>query len=115
MFKSPFAYPGGKTFCRKTLLQHIATHSRSITTYIEPFVGGGSVALAVASHFPDIRNIVINDADKGVSSLWQCIFNPSIRKKLCQRIADTKLCMGLLKSCEKCLESDDLLNAAIRS
>ena len=41
-------------------------------TYIEPFVGGGSVALAVARNWPSAR-IMLNDRDADIYSFWKTI------------------------------------------
>lgn len=39
------------------------------STFVDLYVGGGSVLLDVAERFPDIP-LVVNDADPGISALW---------------------------------------------
>lgn len=57
---SPFRYAGGKFYARKLILEHIPLHS----TYIEPFVGGGSIFFAKPkvefNHLNDIDNDLVN-------------------------------------------------------
>lgn len=59
---SPFRYAGGKFYARKLILAHIPEH----TTYIEPFVGGGSVFFAKSK----ARNSWLNDADEELMNCY---------------------------------------------
>lgn len=52
---SPFRYAGGKFYARNLILEKIPTHS----TYIEPFVGGGSIFFAK----PKSKYNILNDID----------------------------------------------------
>lgn len=52
---SPFRYAGGKFYARKLILEHIPHH----TSYVEPFVGGGSIFFAK----PKVEFNWLNDAD----------------------------------------------------
>ena len=61
-------YIGGKTFLSKDI-PFPWTLSKG-TTYCEPFVGGGSVALMLASVWDNCK-IVLNDADPEVVALWR--------------------------------------------
>jgi DNA adenine methylase len=64
-----FRYPGGKGKLMKHFLNDIPTTGYC---FAEPFVGGGSVALAIAQR--DIKkSILINDFDPWVSHFWQII------------------------------------------
>ncbi|MYD39123.1 MAG: DNA adenine methylase, partial [Chloroflexi bacterium] len=57
--KSPLRYPGGKSRAIKQILRHLPAR---IDEYREPFVGGGSVFLAVKCLFGRrINRYVIND------------------------------------------------------
>lgn len=42
------------------------------TTFVDLFVGGGSVLLDIAARFPDIP-LVANDADAGIAALWSVL------------------------------------------
>lgn len=46
--RSPFRYPGGKTWLVPRIRQWLAGLSVQETEFIEPFVGGGIVSLTVA-------------------------------------------------------------------
>src|SRR5271166_1491932 len=64
-------YCGGKVKQAKRLLKYIPEVPPG-GTFCEPFVGGGSVALAVATWYPKI-NIILNDLDLGIATFWQMI------------------------------------------
>lgn len=64
--KSPLRYPGGKSKLLKNLLP---LFPKEISKYGEPFVGGGSVFLAIKSLDPSI-DCTINDLNKDVYSFW---------------------------------------------
>lgn len=104
--RSPFRYPGGKTW----LIPHLRRWLRSIPTrpktFIEPFVGGGIVSLTVA--FENLADrIIIVELDQDVAALWQTILGddnewlaervlsfdislPSLREELATAPSDTK-------------------------
>lgn len=71
---SPLRYPGGKS--RLTPLVEKLMQSAGINNgvYIEPFVGGGGVALSLLIN-KKVRKIVINDYDIAVYSVWYAILN----------------------------------------
>lgn len=69
--KSPLRYPGGKsriTPIVKTLLENNNING----TYIEPFAGGAGVALQLLID-GSVNDIVINDYDKAIYSVWRAI------------------------------------------
>jgi DNA adenine methylase len=71
--RSPFRYPGGKTWLipvvRKWLKQ-----SREPKTLIEPFAGGGIVSLTAA--FESLANrIIMVELDREVAAVWEVIIN----------------------------------------
>ncbi len=66
-------YPGGKSRYTKFILP--ALHRCfGFSTYVEPFIGGGSVALAMAARYPNVR-LILNDLDPGIAALWDLIAN----------------------------------------
>lgn len=69
---SPLRYPGSKN---KTYnyIKYLVTIN-NCDTYIEPFVGGGSVALKLLIN-QDVKNIMINDYDKAVYAFWYSVLN----------------------------------------
>ena len=69
---SIFRYPGGKSKLLKRIVPLIWLKDSPRHTYIEPFVGGGSVALAVAQKWPSVR-LIVNDRDANIYSFWKMI------------------------------------------
>ena len=66
-----FRYPGGKTRMLKAL-SPLTAMMEGETEYCDPFVGGGSVALWVAKHYPKV-NLFLNDRDNLVSAFWRVV------------------------------------------
>ena len=64
--RTPLRYPGGK---QKALAQIFAQFPAHFSSYIEPFVGGGSVFIAVRQAFPDAP-VWINDLNPEVYNFW---------------------------------------------
>ena len=64
--KSPLRYPGGKT----RALKYILPLMPNFTEFREPFVGGGSVFLAVKQRAPSGVKFWINDFNKDVANFW---------------------------------------------
>lgn len=65
-------YPGGKSKVLKKIVPRIVNMLRPGDTYSEPFIGGGSVALAVAEAVPGVA-LRLNDADPGVAAVWRTL------------------------------------------
>ena len=55
--KTPLRYPGGKSRATKYLLPKFP---KDIAEYREPFLGGGSVAIAFTKEYPDVP-VWVND------------------------------------------------------
>jgi DNA adenine methylase len=72
--RSPFRYPGGKTW----LVPHIRAWLHSLPKkprlFIEPFVGGGIVSLTVAFEELAARVIMV-ELDHHVAALWKTILS----------------------------------------
>jgi len=65
--KTPLRYPGGKSRAVKYLLPRFP---KDITEYCEPFIGGGSVAIAFTKENPDIP-VWVNDLYEPLVNFWQ--------------------------------------------
>ena len=66
--KSPLRYPGGKSKAIDKIMPHIPLH---IKEYREPFIGGGSVCLAVKNLFgTNIKSYWINDLNFDLYCFW---------------------------------------------
>ena len=70
---SPFRYPGGKSQLTN-YVNHLLKINYINDTYIEPFAGGAGVAINLLLN-GSVSNIVINDYDKSIYSVWHAILN----------------------------------------
>lgn len=84
---SPLRYPGGKTKMLP-IIKSMIEKLENCRTYIEPFAGGAGVALGLL--FDNcVDNIVINDFDKSIYSIWRAILTET--DKLIQLINNTPI------------------------
>ena len=67
--KTPLRYPGGKSKATNKLLPYFPD-LRNFKEYREPFLGGGSVAIAVAKINPDM-NFWVNDLYWPLYNFWK--------------------------------------------
>jgi DNA adenine methylase len=65
--KTPLRYPGGKSRAVKYLVPKMP---KDITEYREPFLGGGSVAIAFTKEYLDIP-VWVNDLYEPLVNFWQ--------------------------------------------
>ena len=67
--KSPLRYPGGKSRAIRQIMRHVPA---TVQEYREPFIGGGSVFLAMKSLFGRrIRRYCINDLNHDLYCFWK--------------------------------------------
>lgn len=66
--KTPLRYPGGKSRAITKLFQFIPDLSK-YDCYVEPFLGGGSVALEVTKRYPNIQ-IRVSDKYAPLVNFW---------------------------------------------
>ena len=72
--RSPFRYPGGKTWLIPTVRQWLKQENKTIKTLVEPFAGGGIVSLTAA--FENLaEKIVMVELDEEIAAVWEVIFN----------------------------------------
>jgi DNA adenine methylase len=70
--RSPFRYPGGKTWLIPQIRYWLASFSKKPNMLVEPFAGGGIVGLTVA--FEGLVNrVLLVELDEQVASVWQAI------------------------------------------
>ena len=92
--RSPFRYPGGKTWFVPYLRAWLGSLPVRPRLYLEPFVGGGSLACTVlAENLADQVQIV--ELDEDVVSVWQTIFSDAA-PVLAQRISEFELTAELV-------------------
>lgn len=72
--RSPFRYPGGKTWLVPKLRQWLNTYSYKPKKFIEPFAGGAIAGLTVA--FEKLaESVLLIEKDEQVAAVWQTIIN----------------------------------------
>ena len=72
--RSPFRYPGGKTWLIPTVRRWLKQESKKRIELIEPFAGGGIVSLTAA--FEDLAGkISMVEMDEEVAAVWEVILN----------------------------------------
>lgn len=70
--RSPFRYPGGKTWFVPTFRDWISRRYPKPETLVEPFAGGGIISLtAVFENF--VSNVVMAEIDEDVAAVWQSV------------------------------------------
>lgn len=90
---SPFRYPGGKTwfvpYIHRWLLPTIRQKYDLAPIYpnlfIEPFLGGGSISLAVTSE-QFVQDVLTVEIDADVAAVWQTLLNAEDGEWLANRI-----------------------------
>lgn len=71
--RSPFRYPGGKTWLIPTV-RHWLKQSSKVSFLIEPFVGGGIVSLTAA--FEELADqITMVEKDEEIAAVWEVILS----------------------------------------
>jgi len=77
-YPSPLRYPGGKGKIANYLKILVLRNQLVGCTYIEPYAGGGSIALGLL--FENlVDRININDIDRGIYAFWWSILNETDR------------------------------------
>ncbi len=72
--RSPFRYPGGKTWLIPFLRAWLDDMNHKPELFIEPFAGGGIASLTVAfEHLAG--HVIMAETDEGVSAVWKTILN----------------------------------------
>ena len=75
----PFVkWAGGKRQIIDKLLEHVPDE---YNTYYEPFVGGGALLFELSP-----RNAVINDSNKELMNVFECIKDPDKFEKMCKEL-----------------------------
>jgi len=72
--RSPFRYPGGKTWLVPRLRQWLRSIAPSPRVFVEPFAGGGIISLTVACERLS-EEVVMVELDPAVAAVWKTILN----------------------------------------
>lgn len=70
--RSPFRYPGGKTWLVPRIRQWLASIDRKPSVLLEPFAGGAIVGLTAAFERL-VDHVVLVELDRQVAAVWQTI------------------------------------------
>lgn len=72
--RSPFRYPGGKTWLIPRIRQWLASRPLPPARFVEPFCGGASVGLTVA--FERLASqVTLVEMDEQIAAVWETIIN----------------------------------------
>lgn len=94
--RSPFRYPGGKTWLIPTVRKWLKQEQKSVTELIEPFAGGGIVSLTAA--FEQLADhITMIEMDEEIAAVWEVILNGK-NKWLADKIFSYDLTIDNVKS-----------------
>lgn len=70
--RSPFRYPGGKTWLVPRIRQWLRATAADRSEFIEPFAGGGIISLTVA--FEELcQHVTMVEIDEEVAAVWKTI------------------------------------------
>ncbi len=72
--RSPFRYPGGKTWFVPRLRRWLASRGTKPRTFIEPFTGGGIISLTVAFERLAER-VTMVELDADVAAVWHTLLS----------------------------------------
>jgi len=72
--RSPFRFPGGKTWLIPTVRQWLKQENKIIKELIEPFAGGGIVSLTAAFE-KMAKQITMVEMDEEIAAVWEVILH----------------------------------------
>jgi DNA adenine methylase len=110
--RSPFRYPGGKTWFVPMFRKWILSKGRNPKVLIEPFAGGGIIGLTAA--FESLADeVLLVERDEQVAAVWETMLNGDA-EWLSRKIMDFELTRdNLLKQLGK--KNDDAKEVAFRT
>jgi DNA adenine methylase len=87
--RSPFRYPGGKTWFVPTFREWVKNHYPAPEILVEPFAGGGIISLTAL--FEElVSHVVMVELDQDIAAVWQSVVGGHAAW-LAQRILDFNL------------------------
>lgn len=94
--RSPFRYPGGKTWLIPTVRKWLRQENKIVKKLIEPFAGGGIVSLTAAFE-KMAEQITMVEMDGEIAAVWQVIINGK-NKWLADKIYSFDLTLAKVKT-----------------
>lgn len=95
--RSPFRYPGGKTWLVPRVRKWLASRSSRAGEFIDPFAGGGIVSLTVAAENL-AEHVTMVELDEQVAAVWHTIIDEDEGEWLAARVASFDLTHEALAS-----------------
>lgn len=93
--RSPFRYPGGKTWLVPHVRTWLTSLSRKPKLLVEPFAGGAIVGLTAA--FEDLADrVLLVERDAAVAVVWRVMVGKDAGE-LCRRILDFEMSLSNVK------------------
>ena len=93
--RSPFRYPGGKTWLIPTVRKWLK-QDMTVKGLIEPFTGGGIVSLTAA--FENLaQDVLMVELDQEIAAVWEVIFSEN-NKWLAEKISTFHLTLENVRS-----------------
>ncbi len=96
--RSPFRYPGGKTWLIPTARKWFSS-AKNDAVLIEPFAGGGIISLTAAAE-QYFNKVIMSELDEDVASVWQTIFSEKDYIWLLEKILSFVLTPETIKDAE---------------
>jgi DNA adenine methylase len=87
-YLSPLRYPGGKARLAPYLARVLASQSKQVGTYCEPYAGGAGAGLQLLLD-GHVSKLIINDLNPGIASFWRSAFYNT--QALVDMVADCKV------------------------
>ncbi|HKF53419.1 MAG TPA: DNA adenine methylase [Candidatus Acidoferrales bacterium] len=95
--RSPFRYPGGKTWLVPYIRKWIESLDRRPFEFAEPFAGGATVGLSVL--FDELAvKVTLVEMDRNVASVWKTVLSVQ-GERLASEILSFQMSEGSVKSC----------------
>lgn len=75
--KPVLKWVGGKSQLIDEIINNLPSEEirKNITTYVEPFIGGGAVMISLLQYFPNLKNVIIADYNKELINFYNVIKN----------------------------------------
>lgn len=103
---SPLRYPGGKSRLAPFISLLIQKSKIETPIYVEPFAGGAGVALSLLLNSA-VDEIVINDYDKAIYSVWRALLTET--DSFIKLIEDTPLSVDEWRARKRIYDEQELL------
>jgi DNA adenine methylase len=110
--RSLLRYPGSKARLTKFIAKALLLNEITQPVFVEPFCGGSSVSIALLEAGV-VSEVVINDIDPLIASLWKCIFSKQHAAWLAETVMSVPLTLDYWQY-QKNLKPRSLREAAFK-